>query len=1081
MPGQHDLRINLSGLEGDARKAAAGKASGTEFSPPGMARTGSGTFLTALEQDILNSSRRRGRNNRIEKQNEESLKSPEREDNDFYLPAITTPRQRDKALIIPAVPEEEAVHEKKRRVQPAPAPADVGPDNVVPLMKEVVRRYYFRQVEEKPMAFLQHYDVVLPAHERSEKLVGGHVPSNDSELMRFYYCDFLHVPPFEGEMPFEEGAELDIDTCVRWVQQFHPRTRMDAYPLFLLLKGILKRFLKNEYEVISRKTRELKLEVSSLKDDRLELVRTVARTRTELGKQLAETSEKLADVEQQLSRERAKRLKEHARVDVLAKQLEAITKDRDEMTHKLEQLKGQQEFELFKKNLADKKAAEGAAVQKKDDDDDSPLPRTASASSDVLSEGGDTHRSALASAGSKDPTAGKEVMTPRQRKCANLIQSLNMAERIECLNRLAAQPMVLAKIDAKKLASEASSEVKDMLLKQITEKIHADQKGDLDGASLMSRVKGTERSDEALLALQGVKRHLGYNEAATVAAKAMADTADERMALLQAAVELCKGDPGFWDKIADASQKSKSEMVKEVVGQDPAANGVFRALMQEGSRKVNLHHGLSDVDIKISEDVHHHHHHHHPDGANPKAPWLTAAAPAPLGGGRQNTFRHVRRRSGAGFDLGLHGPESRQRRRSIQASPDELAKTLHALRVESSGSGLSGGFGSDPHTTSSGRLMTPSTFMGRMAKNAPGSSPSPQGTRQVEVEDKEVQTEEAWPEPVKQLTKHLSKKKLQDFVAPPSAAQKEPSKPTPQLSIPAALKHIATIVQAKMDQDKQSDLHKRQRQTMQECVRDFFTQRYGLASVAKQKLAELIATVLAEASKKTKPHTRIWLFHVLMGLAEQTSGQETSIDECNFMLALIQELFPSWRYGSAFIKDFSQTQILLQLDVVEFTLERLFAAKKYGGVVPLVLLNKIRGAAFVANEPKKTKPGEKKGARQKALEAKEGDKLVDTDVVLELCHFQYREMEIKSITALMSMMADVDENGDGVLQFDEFADLLLKIDPMFTSQDVLEMYHECVGDDDVVDKDELMHLITERGLRFAVYTRAVGPAEDGRA
>lgn len=105
-----------------------------------MARTGSGTFLTALEQDILNSSRRRGRNNRIEKQNEESLKSPEREDNDFYLPAITTPRQRDKALIIPAVPEEEAVHEKKRRVQPAPAPADVGPDNVVPLMKEVVRR-----------------------------------------------------------------------------------------------------------------------------------------------------------------------------------------------------------------------------------------------------------------------------------------------------------------------------------------------------------------------------------------------------------------------------------------------------------------------------------------------------------------------------------------------------------------------------------------------------------------------------------------------------------------------------------------------------------------------------------------------------------------------------------------------------------------------------------------------------------------------------------------------------------------------------------------------------------------------------
>ncbi len=40
-------------------------------------------------------------------------------------------------------------------------------------------------------------------------------------------------------------------------------------------------------------------------------------------------------------------------------------------------------------------------------------------------------------------------------------------------------------------------------------------------------------------------------------------------------------------------------------------------------------------------------------------------------------------------------------------------------------------------------------------------------------------------------------------------------------------------------------------------------------------------------------------------------------------------------------------------------------------------------------------------------------------------------------------------------------------------QDVLEMYHECVGEDDVVDKYELMNLITAKGLRFAVYNRSV--------
>lgn len=80
-------------------------------------------------------------------------------------------------------------------------------------------------------------------------------------------------------------------------------------------------------------------------------------------------------------------------------------------------------------------------------------------------------------------------------------------------------------------------------------------------------------------------------------------------------------------------------------------------------------------------------------------------------------------------------------------------------------------------------------------------------------------------------------------------------------------------------------------------------------------------------------------------------------------------------------------------------------------------------------------------------------------------------MEIKSITTLMTLMNMYDQNGDGVLQFHEFSELLLKIDPSFTTQDVLEMYHECVGDDDVVDKDELLGLITDKGLRFAVYNK----------
>ena len=71
---------------------------------------------------------------------------------------------------------------------------------------------------------------------------------------------------------------------------------------------------------------------------------------------------------------------------------------------------------------------------------------------------------------------------------------------------------------------------------------------------------------------------------------------------------------------------------------------------------------------------------------------------------------------------------------------------------------------------------------------------------------------------------------------------------------------------------------------------------------------------------------------------------------------------------------------------------------------------------------------------------------------------------------LVQLFNMCDTNGDGVLQLDEFKDLIARIDRHVTYQDVLAMYHECVGDDDVIDKEELMWLISTRGLKFALLT-----------
>jgi hypothetical protein len=90
----------------------------------------------------------------------------------YRLPAIITPR-RD---------------ERGRHIEDA----DDGKN--MPL-NAVVRRYFFG--EEKPMAFLRHFDVRLQADERPEKLLGGHVHDADPAAMRYYYTDFLMQPEFQ--------------------------------------------------------------------------------------------------------------------------------------------------------------------------------------------------------------------------------------------------------------------------------------------------------------------------------------------------------------------------------------------------------------------------------------------------------------------------------------------------------------------------------------------------------------------------------------------------------------------------------------------------------------------------------------------------------------------------------------------------------------------------------------------------------------------------------------------------------------------------------------------------------------------
>ena len=287
------------------------------------------------------------------------------------------------------------------------------------------------------------------------------------------------------------------------------------------------------------------------------------------------------------------------------------------------------------------------------------------------------------------------------------------------------------------------------------------------------------------------------------------------------------------------------------------------------------------------------------------------------------------------------------------------------------------------------------------------------------------------------------------------------------ISIGTALKLIAELFQSKMERDKESDAQQKQRQGFPEFVRDFFVQQSGLQSMAKKKLIDLLYFTMLENEKGSNAHPRVQLFFRLVGLQEKgnTSEEvENSVECVSFLLLLVQEIFPSWRYGAAFIKEFGNIRHTLPLEPVEYALDRVFLSKKYGGKVPERLLTIIQQSADEVEKMQKKKVVTK-ASRPKQMMS-DDIRSVDADFVLNECHQEFLKMEHQATDLLLVKYNEVDDNRDGVLQYAEFCNFISQIDPSMSQEEIMEMYQECVGDDDVIDRGELFALVTNRGLLF---------------
>ena len=78
------------------------------------------------------------------------------------------------------------------------------------------------------------------------------------EYLRIYYGDYLGLTPAKKPRFADEGeSTIDCDDWIDWVRQVNPRTRVDAYPLLLVCRDLLDRFVRRELSLVSRRTEEL--------------------------------------------------------------------------------------------------------------------------------------------------------------------------------------------------------------------------------------------------------------------------------------------------------------------------------------------------------------------------------------------------------------------------------------------------------------------------------------------------------------------------------------------------------------------------------------------------------------------------------------------------------------------------------------------------------------------------------------------------------------------------------------------------------------------------------------------------------
>lgn len=429
--------------------------------------------------------------------------------------------------------------------------------------------------------------------------------SEENDLMRYYYCDFIAAAPFESGLPLDQ-RRMDVEDLEEFVKTVKPKTRVDAFPLYVLLKHILEKIVTKQIELFSREIRESRVRVSSLLEQQAGAKERAQVTQREYGVRLQKQDARLAEREMELGAERKRFVGMRLVAEELGLKVDEKEKEIARLKDQLDKAEGMLESEELKLLQATREAesleertrnlqckllervrsrspsghvgpAEGPPGEndkrrwRKQNRRMSVSFNDVSAQMGVMSLIGGEVSEAYGESfrGSFNRKGGGEGGLGAGLEVA--LSSMSLQERGVALNKLLSQPAVVGLMDREAFANEVDEYMREKILATLVKAKAQSEVEGYDGASFMSAVLGTDRDSEISKVVKGAVASVGTGMTSKLVCEAISDDAEAACTVLTAAVkkasDLAGGGPGACvDSVVRACGcSSRAELIKWVL------------------------------------------------------------------------------------------------------------------------------------------------------------------------------------------------------------------------------------------------------------------------------------------------------------------------------------------------------------------------------------------------------------------------------------------------------------------------------------------------------------------------------------